>query len=196
MEAPVRVPFGWLEARPTPATASAMAPPDSATLQRHRRELTRNMLAGSCAISLAVGTFNPLDTLRVRWQVASPQALAQSGAAATGLVGYAKHIVATEGLMKGLWTPGLGANMASFFVCGGFRQGLYPYFRDTLVVAIGAEEKSPATMMLGGFGAGAIAFWTCTPFFQLKTLMQAEAGQIDAKSGRLLTGARAGELPR
>ena len=96
--------------------------PNAATLQRHKSELARNMLAGSCAISLAVGTFNPLDTLRVRWQVAAtPHCQAQS--AATGLVGYARQIVATEGLVKGLWTPGLGANMASFFVCGGFRQG-------------------------------------------------------------------------
>eukprot|EP01052_Picozoa_sp_SAG31_P023483 SAG31_NODE_1938_length_6865_cov_15.342595_7_plen_92_part_00 len=75
-------------------------------------------------------------------------------------------------------TPGIGANMCSFFVCGGFRQGLYPYFRDSLVVLSGGEEKSAASMIIGGFGAGAIAFWMCTPFFQLKTLMQAEAGSL------------------
>lgn len=43
--------------------------------------------------------------------------------------------------------------MCSFFVCGGFRQGLYPYFRDTLVVMSGAEEKSALTMIGGGFWA-------------------------------------------
>ena len=55
--------------------------------------------------------------------------------AAPGLTSYAKQIVAKEGLVKGLWSPGIGANMMSFFVCGGLRQGLYPWFRDTLVVA-------------------------------------------------------------
>jgi hypothetical protein len=128
------------------SSSKSSSSPNASTLARHRSELTRNMLAGSCAISIAVGTFNPLDTLRVRWQV-TPEG--------SGLVSYARQIVAREGLVKGLWTPGLGANMMSFFVCGGFRQGLYPYFRDTLVVATGAEEKSAATMMLGGFGAGA-----------------------------------------
>lgn len=85
--------------------------PNSATLARHRKQLTRNMLAGSCAISIAVrmchtsdlfavgvcspllalkhfhdlhlvgtqvGTFNPLDTLRIRWQVASQKTLLDS----------------------------------------------------------------------------------------------------------------------
>lgn len=36
---------------------------------------------------------------------------------------------------------------------------------------------------------------SCTPFFQLKTLMQAEAGRICPTSGLLLTGARAGKAP-
>jgi hypothetical protein len=36
----------------------------------------------------------------------------------------------------------------------------------------------------------------CTPFFQLKTLMQAESGTICPRTGRLLSGARAGELPK
>ena len=108
------------------SSSKSSSSPNASTLARHRSELTRNMLAGSCAISIAVGTFNPLDTLRVRWQV-TPEG--------SGLVSYARQIVAREGLVKGLWTPGLGANMMSFFVCGGLRQGLYPWFRDTLVVA-------------------------------------------------------------
>lgn len=164
----------------------------AARLAQHRTELSRNILAGSCAISIAVGTFNPLDTLRIRWQVAPHHGSARAG----GLVSHAREIVRTEGLVRGLWTPGLGANMMSFFVCGGLRQGLYPYFRDLVVVASGAEDKGATSMMLGGFGAGAIAFWCCTPFFQLKTLMQAEAGQIDRQSGRLTTGAAKGSVPR
>ena len=161
-------------------------------IDRSRRELARNGLAGSIAISVAVGSFNPLDTLRIRWQVA-PQSSSIS------LVQYAQQIVKIEGLVKGLWTPGLGANMASFFVCGGLRQGFYPFFRDSLVVILGQEEKSVATMMLGGFATGAIAFWSCTPFFQLKTLMQAEAGRIEqGLDGQrvLRTGSRAGSAPR
>ena len=36
---------------------------------RSQQELVRNTVAGSVAVSTAVGLFNPLDTLRVRWQV-------------------------------------------------------------------------------------------------------------------------------
>jgi len=41
-------------------------PPD---VSRSEKELARNILAGSIAVSTAVGLMNPLDTLRVRWQV-------------------------------------------------------------------------------------------------------------------------------
>jgi hypothetical protein len=115
------------------AAAAATAETSPERLRRVRSEIWRNGLAGSIAISVAVGTFNPLDTLRIRWQVLprpSGHSHSHGGggaghpAAGGGIRAYGMQIVRTEGLVRGLWTAGIGANMASFFVCGGIRQGV------------------------------------------------------------------------
>ena len=59
-----------------------------------------------------------------------------------------------------------------------------PHLTHTVTV----ECLTTATVFLG-------ISRSCTPFFQLKTLMQAESGTICQRTGRLLSGARAGELP-
>eukprot|EP01052_Picozoa_sp_SAG31_P023482 SAG31_NODE_1938_length_6865_cov_15.342595_6_plen_104_part_00 len=82
-----------------------------ANAERHRNQLAQNMLAGSVAISIAVGTFNPLDTLRVRWQVRRTGDIAESG-----LINYARRIVAQEGLLRGLWSVRSLPTQESFVV--------------------------------------------------------------------------------
>lgn len=89
---------------------------------------------------LVVSACSSADT-GVRSPIAIANELCITILAAPSLLSYARQIVAKEGLVKGLWSPGVGANMMSFFVCGGLRQGLYPWFRDTLVVAYAPHCK-------------------------------------------------------
>ena len=92
-----------------------------------RDEMLTNMAASSICIAGAVIAFNPLDCLRVRWQVAaSAQGLGQANA---GLVGYARAIVAKEGLAKGLWFPGVGSNALGAATGRGIGMGCYPAVR-------------------------------------------------------------------
>jgi hypothetical protein len=93
------------------------------TNSRGAMKMTLPPMARSIAISIAVGTFNPLDTLRIRWQVTSAASTGAADLHGSSCMNFGRKIVTQEGLLKGLWTPGLGANMTSFFICGGFRQG-------------------------------------------------------------------------
>lgn len=137
---------------------------------------------------------NPLDCLRVRWQVL-PRA--QANAMTGGLVGYARLVIAQEGFVRGLWRPGLGANCLAVFNCTGIRVGVYPTVRDALLAASGSgsSQRDGPTMMAAGLLSGALSFLIATPFFGAKTRLQAEAGALDPATGILLTGARAGSRP-
>ncbi|KAG8461173.1 hypothetical protein KFE25_002362 [Diacronema lutheri] len=133
------------------------------------------VMSGAVSAGITVLT-NPLDCLRVRWQVL-PHARARETAG--GLVGFAREIVAREGFAAGLWRPGLGANMLAVFNCTGIRIGIYPTVRDALLAATGsrgAAERDGATMAAAGLLSGALSFFVATPFFQAKTRLQAEAG--------------------
>ena len=60
-------------------------------------EMRRNMVAASVCIGGAVVLFNPLDCLRIRWQVSRANG---------SLFGFARQVVREEGFRKGLWAPG------------------------------------------------------------------------------------------
>jgi len=136
--------------------------------------LIRNSLCAGTAAATATGLFNPLDTLRVRWQL-SPVVVAQQHASApaggNSLLGFARGIVASEGLIAGLWRPGVVATMSSMATSCGIRMGCYPYLRDW---AAGNSAKKTPTLMFGtGLFAGAMGYWVSCPFFQTKTRLQA-----------------------
>ena len=179
----------------TAATGAAtrsvgVAAPDaqaSAQLARSKRELPLNLAASILTGVTAVAIFNPLDCLRVRWQVLSK---AQSGGHT--IVSFAKEIVAREGLIRGLWAPGLGANVMAIGMSTGLRLGLYPVVRDHLVVSAGHADRSPRVMFAAGLGVGAVSYWLATPLWCAKTRLQGEAGIVNAE-GVLSTGARAGK---
>lgn len=153
--------------------------------------LPRNMLCGGAAAAIATGTLNPLDTLRVRWQI-SPVAAAAGGAQVEGsLLAYARGIVATEGFVRGLWAPGCTATMSSMGTSAGIRMGAYPFLRDW--VAGGASQKTPALMFGTGLFAGAFGYWASCPFFQAKTRLQAApvlrlSGALSAEGPRTTLG--------
>eukprot|EP00747_Dinoflagellata_sp_TGD_P193814 gnl/TRDRNA2_/TRDRNA2_60493_c0_seq1.p1 gnl/TRDRNA2_/TRDRNA2_60493_c0~~gnl/TRDRNA2_/TRDRNA2_60493_c0_seq1.p1 ORF type:complete len:292 (+),score=38.62 gnl/TRDRNA2_/TRDRNA2_60493_c0_seq1:39-878(+) len=112
----------------------------------------------------SAGVFNPLDTLRIRWQLSA-------AAAESSIVSYAYRVVADEGFVAGLWRPGVLASMLSIGTSTGIRIGMYPYLRD--MISADPKRKTAGVMFGAGLFAGGIGYWLACPFFQVKTQMQA-----------------------
>ena len=140
--------------------------------------------AAGFAGGLSVAIMNPLDTLKVRYQVAT-----DPGA----MRGFAGQILRREGLWRGLWLPGVGANFGAICVSSVGRVGCYPYVRDGLLNAVGLE-KNAGVMFVAGLLAGAVGYLVSSPVYQVKTLAQAEAGLLE--NGVFATGASVGKAPR
>ena len=141
--------------------------------------------AAGFAGGLSVAIMNPLDTLKVRYQVSTEPG---------GMRGFAGQIVRQEGLWRGLWLPGVNANFWGIGVSSVGRVGCYPYVRDGLLQAVGATEKNAGVMFVAGLLAGAVGYLVSSPVYQVKTLAQAEAGLL--KDGVFATGASLGKAPR
>jgi len=130
---------------------------------------------------------NPLDTMRCRWQV--------DAVAGTRLRSWVAKVMAEEGLWRGLWRPGLLPNVIAMSIAVGGRNGFYPLYRDSIGSMYGRNEKvGPTGMFLAGLCAGVTGYFVGTPFLQVKTQMQVEAG-IVGPDGILRTGLRAGHKP-
>ena len=140
--------------------------------------------AAGFAGGLSVAIMNPLDTLKVRYQVAT-----DPGA----MRGFAGQILRREGLWRGLWLPGVNANFWGIGVSSVGRVGCYPYVRDGLLKAVGLE-KNAGVMFVAGLLAGAVGYLVSSPVYQVKTLAQAEAGLLE--NGVFATGASSGKAPR
>ena len=140
--------------------------------------------AAGFAGGLSVAIMNPLDTLKVRYQVAT-----DPGA----MRGFAGQILRREGLWRGLWLPGVNANFWGIGVSSVGRVGCYPYVRDGLLNAVGLE-KNAGVMFVAGLLAGAVGYLVSSPVYQVKTLAQAEAGLLE--NGVFATGASVGKAPR
>jgi len=147
------------------------------------KEKIQNGLAGGSCACVAVGVFNSLDTLKIRWQV-TPQSTYAN------IIAFSKDVIKTEGFVRGLWTPGLIANSSSILISSSTRMGLYPVFRDRIV---GDGEKKKIHMFVAGLLPGAIGYFCGTPLYQVKNRLQAEAGKV--VNGELVSGVRAGYAP-
>lgn len=135
-------------------------------------ELGRNIAAAGVAGFIQPGIFNPLDCLRIRWQVASRDSAANMRA-------FAIDIVQREGWWAGLHRPGLPLNMGAVAVSQGLRMGLYPSVRDGLLSVsgttggvTGADSIGSVVMVVSGFASGALAYLVGTPLWLLKTREQ------------------------
>lgn len=132
-------------------------------------ELTRNVAAASVAGACQPVLFNPLDTLRIRWQTAASVAVS-AGAEGGGMLPFTLQILRSEGVWRGLYRPGLLFNLIGVAHSQGLRMGLYPTVRDKLVEPGGA---SPAAMAASGMASGSLAYLVSAPLFLLKTREQA-----------------------
>jgi hypothetical protein len=107
-------------------------------------EFATGCVAAGFAGGLSVAIMNPLDTLKVRMQVAASPVSMQA---------YARDIIAKEGLWAGLYAPGIAANFWGIGISSMGRVGCYPYVRDWLLNAVGATEKNAGAMFAAGPGA-------------------------------------------
>ena len=83
-------------------------------------EFLANVGASAATGGVVIALTNPLDCLKQRVQVR---------AAGPALLAHSSRIVATEGLWRGLWLPGLATNIAACTCSVGTRLGLYARVR-------------------------------------------------------------------
>jgi hypothetical protein len=166
--------------------------PAPARMDNARRNAAINLVASGISGGIGSALTNPLEVLKVRWQV-TPANMRASG----DMMGFAKEIVRNEGAWRALGAPGLSANAVAIGVSAIGRVGLYPSLRDALVSMRGGDtaKPTPADMFASGLAAGAIGYFVATPVFAQKTVIQAEAGLLDPATGLLTTGARQGFAP-
>lgn len=136
-----------------------------------RKQIGGNVAAAAVAGVAQPSMFNALDCLRIRWQAAT------TSRATTW--GFAAEVIAREGLWRGLWRPGLGANILAVSSSQGLRMGFYPYFRDALAPA--AASRPPWAMACAGLVTGAVAYLVTAPLWLLKTRAQA-AAELDGRA--------------
>ena len=166
---------------------------DNDGIKRRLVELPKNILASGIAWSWGAMAFNNLDVLRVRWQVTPGAVALHEGSVRS----FAAQIVAQEGFVRGLCLPGVTANVAFCTLNGAVRVGTYPVIRDAITPIVGGgKTDAPQTMLAAGLLSGAVGYFIPTPFQLLKVRLQGiDAGLVDRTTGRLVTGARAGETP-
>ena len=134
-----------------------------------REELRLNTAAAAIAGFIQPAIFNPLDCLRVRWQVAAVNAREQS------LLAFARGIVDREGFVRGLYLPGQPWNCVAVALSQGLRLGLYPTVRDSLLGSKSQSSVRPDVMAVAGLLSGSFAYLLSAPLWLLKTRSQAES---------------------
>ena len=122
---------------------------------------------------------NPTETIRVRWQVLSMTKTAGE----PGLLHFAKRIIKTEGLIRGLWIPGCSGWMAGFGGSFGLRMGVYEPVQCGIESCTGLA-RGPQTAFMAGLCTGSFANAVFCPFFQAKNRLQAQG---TASQGTLLS---------
>lgn len=131
-------------------------------------DLALNMAASGIVGSSCVGLLNPLDTVRIRFQ-------SSTTTLPGGIRAFARNIILKEGVWRGLWLPGLGANMTAICLSTGFRLGMYPTIRDQITSSFGQTEKNALIMWLSGLIPGFFSYGAITPLYLVKTHMQVSA---------------------
>ena len=132
------------------------------------KKLPRSYEVGASCFTggLVIAITNPLDCLKQRWQLAPT-----SGGS---IARFSGDIVRSEGLVAGLWLPGLGTNIIACTTAVGIRLGFYPMMRDALQPP--GQQRSGMSMFASGLLGGATGYIVSAPFFAASRVAQAEAG--------------------
>ena len=104
--------------------------------------LLQNIMLSSLTGGLTMVITNPLDTLRIRWQVTRRVETGNS------IIAFARNIVTKEGVLAGLWLPAIQTNALLCSITVGVRLGLYPSIRDSMAELTGS--KSSKVMFASG----------------------------------------------
>lgn len=160
-----------------------------------RHEALANTLASTLTIVACVAAMNPLDTVRLRWQVHHAGADAAALPRSAGISAYWCHVIRTEGLVRGLWMPGLGSNLVASAIARGIGIGAYPLVRDTVTLISGTGEKHWLAMASAGMISGMVGYGIANPVYQMKTRLQSGAGEVTSSTGKLMTGSLRGQRP-
>lgn len=138
-------------------------------------DIVLNCIAAAVAGAIQISMFNPLDCLRIRWQVAK--------APPASLGAFTASIVTREGFVRGLLLPGQPWNCGAVAVAQGLRFGFYPTVRDALSGGGGEGSSSsssttmirPDVMALAGLLSGSLGYFVAAPLVLLKTQGHAAA---------------------
>ena len=126
-------------------------------------DLTKNVFASSFTIGTCIYIFNPLDCLRLRWQVSKKNTIKFNV--------YLNKIIQKEGIKKGLFQPGLYSNVLAATISRGIGIGFYPSFKNYLD---NYKSNNINNMFLAGFLSGALGYCISNPFWIIKTRMQTD----------------------
>lgn len=117
------------------------------------------------------------------------------------LTRYTNNVIATEGVIQGLWRPGLTCNVLGMGTSAAARFGLYEVVRDGLASSAftntnvvdasspGKKEKRYQDMLVAGLVCGLVGSCITTPFHLIKTLQQAEIASASSKNNIHANGA-------
>lgn len=161
--------------------------------------VARDMMAASTAMTVASILFNPFDVVKTKLQTQNQLNADASRRIYNSTLHCARRVRLEDGLLRGLWLPGLTASIMRDVVNGGVRMGGYASALQMWheVVPWGAPRGEPrpafATKLLAGMSTGAVGAVLANPMDVIKVRLQAESGSV--QSGVYVTGLRQGQPP-
>ncbi|CAD7971207.1 unnamed protein product [Amoebophrya sp. A120] len=153
----------------------------------------KQIAAASLAASTASVILNPFDVVKVRLQV---QNQLQMNNQMNNINGYQittpkyykstlhalQRIAIEDGVIHGLWLPGLTASVCRDVINGGLRVGIYPMVKDLLHDQFHdptGRTESPTIAFLSGILTGMFGSFCANPFDLIKVRFQVENGRLE-----------------
>jgi len=161
--------------------------------------VAREMAAASCAMTVTSMVFNPFDTVKTKLQTQNQLSTDAAKRIYTGAFHCVRRVCLEDGLVRGLWLPGLTASIMRDIVNGGIRMGGYAAAVRTLHEQVpwgapsGAQTPAFGTRVLAGLLTGFSGAILANPTDVVKVRLQAEAGSVSG--GVYVTGLYQGQKP-
>jgi hypothetical protein len=159
-------------------------------------KIAREIIAGSIASSTTASMFSPLECVKTRLQVQADPTANVKIIYNRGFMDALRSIVRTDGLLL-TWTHGFAGFVLRDFFYSGIRIGCYPTVRS-FYAGDNTEKKDVGllTKIFAGATTGGIGSALANPFDVFRVRMTVEGGVVDTKTGKLITGLKAGQVPR
>ena len=155
--------------------------------------VTREMLAAGPGCAVANGLLNGFETTKVKLQLHDAARPVYHQPTTTGVI---RQILAEEGLVRGLLTPGLSASLTRSMLYGSYRVGLYTTAREWMGGSDGYNSTTVAVAqrVCSGMATGGLGAMLSSPLDVIRTRLQADAGVI--RNGMYQSGLRKGKAVR